>query len=344
MKKRGPEVPGILLALCVLLNGCAVPEIAHEFADAPAPESVAAPAPIPDSIPGRAAGIMEDEILLTIDGRNVPAWEYLYWLSLACDRARGQASNAVDWESVAEQALMNTALYASVETLAERYGVADASDADALSERWERRCAAYGGEAAYLNEIARYGLDRPRAETLFRVGALYGKLRELCKDGGALSPSDADLKALEKEVGTVQVDRILCDGADRNAARRRAEALFERLNGAKNQAALFSDLTWEGSDHIGPRALKSGTFDEGLERVARALQIGQLSGIIESGDGFSILRRLPPERDSLLEIWLRRSVEETARGADVELTRRCLEIDPQAFSTALDAARQASET
>ena len=320
------------LCLICLLSLCAC-----------APESAAIPSPSPSpvSIPGRAAGIVEEETLLTVDGRDIPAWEYLYWLSLACDRARGQ-SDAPDWGSVKEQALMNTALYASVEALAERHGV-EFTDADAaaVSERWARRCEAYGGEAEYLREIARYGLDRDRAETLFRVALLYGKLRDLCGEGGALSPDAAALDALAKESGAIRVDRILSSDWDAAAAKRRAEMFFQQLNGAPDQAALFSELTWEGSDHAGPRILKDGTFDERLTQVARALQIGQISGIIESADGFSILRRLSPERDTLLDTWLRRTVEEAARAADVEVTERYGALDAARFSAALLELRRA---
>ncbi|MBR3570885.1 MAG: peptidylprolyl isomerase [Oscillibacter sp.] len=333
MGKRGTVWAGLCLALCLTLCGCVAERPASAGEDA-------APAPVPTSIPGRAAGIMEDETLLTVDGRGVPAWEYLYWLSLACDRARGQP--APDWEGVREQALMNAALYKSVEALAERCGVAaGADDESAVAERWRRRCAAYGGEGGYLEEIARYGLNRERAEALFRVGLLYGKLRELCAEGGAFSPDAAELEKLSRESGEIVVDRILCADGDRAAAKRRAEALFSQLNGASNQAALFSELTWEGSDHKGPRTLKGGVFPEKLARAARELQIGQISGIIEADDGFSILRRLPPERESLLETWLRHTVEEAARAADVELSERCASLDVAAFSAALETLRNA---
>ena len=330
MGKRGPGF--ICLALCLTLCACGVIPYAPPVTDSP---------PVPDSIPGRAANLMENETLLTVDGRSVPAWQYLYWLSLACDRALGR-SGTPDWEEVREQALMNTALYASVETLAERCGVAfEEADRAAVAERWQQRCAAYGSEEGYLKEIARYGLNRERAEALFRVGLLYGKLRTLCDDGGALAPSEAALDTLSKQSGDIQIDRILSADADRAAAKRRAEAFFNQLNGASNQAALFSELTWEGADHAGPRTLREGTFNERLTQVARAMRVGQVSGVIEAEDGFSILRRLPPERDSLLDIWLRRAVEDAARTADVELSDRYFQIDPAEFAAALDALRDA---
>ena len=331
MRKRRP---GRLIGLlcCLTLCACGVMEYAP-------PVTVPDSAAVPDTLPGRAANLLEYETLLTVDGRDIPAWQYLYWLSLACDRA-ATLSDAPDWNAVREQALMNTALYASVETLAARHGVAfDAADREAVAERWRQRCDAYGGEDAYLTEIARYGLNRERAETLFRVALLYGKLRELCKDGGELAPSQADLDALAKTSGDIRIDRILSADGDRAAAKRRAEAFFNQLNGASNQAALFSELTWEGVDHTGPRSLKDGVFDERLTQAARTLQVGQISGIIESDDGFSILRRLPPERDGLLETWLRRTVEQAAQSADVELTERYFTLNPSAFAAALKELR-----
>ena len=33
---------------------------------------------------GQATDLNESEPLLVIDGQNIPAWEYLYWLALDC--------------------------------------------------------------------------------------------------------------------------------------------------------------------------------------------------------------------------------------------------------------------
>ena len=35
---------------------------------------------------GEAAGLDEEAILLTVDGREIPAWRYLYWLGYICQR------------------------------------------------------------------------------------------------------------------------------------------------------------------------------------------------------------------------------------------------------------------
>ena len=71
-----------------------------------------------------------------MDGREVPAWRYLYWLTWGCDQlseAYDEAGLTLDWSETVEgtdlasyvrqQALDNTVLYATVENWAEQYQV-----------------------------------------------------------------------------------------------------------------------------------------------------------------------------------------------------------------------------
>ena len=98
-----------VLLMCLCLSACA----------APAETS---------GILGQASGLGEDEILLTVDGREVPAWRYLYWLAYTCDRVAERyrdAGTVLDWQVpldggtladyAKDQALADTALYATVE-------------------------------------------------------------------------------------------------------------------------------------------------------------------------------------------------------------------------------------
>ena len=114
MRKR---MAALALALCLGLSGCALKK--EEEA----------------SLLGRAAELGEEMILLTVDGREVPAWRYLYWLAFTCDQIREKYKDSglsLDWETpvsggsladyAKDQALANTALYATVENWAVRYG------------------------------------------------------------------------------------------------------------------------------------------------------------------------------------------------------------------------------
>ena len=81
-----------------------------------------------------ASGIRPDTVLLSVDGRDVSAQRYLYWLAYACDYIADyyDSGEGIQWgdtvsgqsleDYAKDQALQNAALYATVETWAEDYG------------------------------------------------------------------------------------------------------------------------------------------------------------------------------------------------------------------------------
>lgn len=147
----------------------------------------------------RASGIADDEVLLTVDGREVPAWRYLYWLTAVCDQIRtawNDAGRTLDWQQTLSgepladyarrKALENTALYATVETLAEENGVTLTEDDQAqLDGEWQEKVAEYGGEEAYLQALERMGLGREEAQALSEDACLYRKLLERSGDASS---------------------------------------------------------------------------------------------------------------------------------------------------------------
>ena len=83
-----------------------------------------------------ALGMDAAEPVLTVDGREVPAWRYLWWLAEGCaamEEACAAAGMAADWEAplesgtladyVERQALADTVLYATVENWAAQWNV-----------------------------------------------------------------------------------------------------------------------------------------------------------------------------------------------------------------------------
>ena len=291
-----------------------------------------------------ASGLEETTVLLTIDGREVPAWRYLYWLAYTCDQIAEQyaaAELSLDWDtalsggstladSAKEQALADTALYATVENWAETYGCAPAETAES-------------GESP----LPDLGLEPERMEALAQVGRQYAALRQRAAESGSdLAPTAEELAAYGREIGAVTLDRILVSaGEDREAARQRAEALFSQLNGAADPAATFSALAAEGDDPAGPRTVfpEEGTLDETLLAAVQALEEGQTSGILESDEGFSILRRLPLDTAALEERCFDHRLESTAAQAAVTVTPAYETLDPAAFWDALSRARNAED-
>ena len=334
MRKR---MAALTLALCLGLSGCALKKEEENA-----------------SLLGRAAELGEELVLLTVDGREVPAWRYLYWLAFTCDQIREKYKDSgltLDWETpvpggtladyAKDQALANTALYATVENWAARYGcVLSEAEREALAKTWAEQSEARGGEEAYLRELADLGLDRLRAEELTEVGMLYAKLYNLCLTEGS------ELSGLLDQVDSLTVDRILISaGEDREAAREKAAEVFSRLNGAEDPAAAFPALAAEGDDGAGPRTLLpgDGTLSQALEEAAKALEEGQYSGILESEEGFSILRRLASEGGTLAGEAFDSLLQEAAEGALVQTAPAYDGLDAAAFDKALTELREAGE-
>lgn len=333
----GKRMAAAVLVLCLGLSGCALKKEEEK-----------------DSLLGRAAELGEELVLMTVDGREIPAWRYLYWLAFTCDQIREKYKDSgltLDWEApvpggtladyAKDQALANTALYATVENWAVRYGcVLSEKEREALADIWEEQSAARGGEEVYLKELTALGLDRLRAEELTEVGMLYAKLYNLCLTEGS------ELSGLLDQADSLTVDRILISaGEDREAAREKAAEVFSLLNGAEDPAEAFPTLAAEGDDAVGPRTLLpgDGTLPQALEEAAKALEEGQYSGILESEEGFSILRRLASQGELLAGEAFDRLLQDAAEGALIQTTPAYEELDAAAFDKTLAELREAGE-
>ena len=161
------------------------------------------------SLPAQAAKTEDTETILTVDGREVPAWRYLYWLAYTCDRLRTQhreAGEELDWNApvaggtladyAREQALADTALYATVENWAEQYGITpkDGSDPGGMPE---------------------VGLLPEQMAELEGVGVLYGGLYKLfSQEGSALAPEPSALRRFAESEGWLTAARISIPGGE----------------------------------------------------------------------------------------------------------------------------------
>ena len=133
-----------------------------------------------------------EEILLTVDGREVETWQYLYWLRQACETIAAEyeaVGMKPDWEQQTEdgtlaayakaQALSDAALYATVENWAKQYGCT---------------AEATAGEA----EV---GLTAGQSAKLSQVGQLYGALYTLAfTPDSVLCPSEEEVEAFAEAI------------------------------------------------------------------------------------------------------------------------------------------------
>jgi len=285
-------------------------------------------------------GIDGMETVLIVDGREVPAWRYCWWLAEGCremEAACAAGGLAVDWDAEVEtetlgayvqrQALENTVLYATVENRAEAWGAALTAEPT--------------GES--IAPGSHMPLEDWQRQELEAVGLLYGELCALVVAADSSRTTGEELAAFAEQEGYLTVDRIaFLFGEDREAARRQAEEAFARLNNAGDKAAVFSALSsGDGSEQLETVQAEAGTLEPGLISAAEALEVGQYSGILETADSFCILRRMEPDRKVLAPLWLERSLLQESASADVEEKQSIQTLTAAAVSRAVSVNAKA---
>lgn len=179
------------------------------------------------------------------------------------------------------------------------------------------------------------------------MGVLYGKLYALCgQEGSALAPDRAALAAFAEERGGVTVDRILvAAGEDREAARQRRRrfspgSTARRIRGRSSPPWRRRETTLPDP---GPWQPGEETLPPSLLEAAEELAEGQCSGILESEEGFSILRRLPTDPAALAEDYFDHLLQTAAENAAVETAEPYEKLDAAAFYQALEDLRTADK-
>ena len=318
-----------------------------------------------------ASGIRPDTVLLSVDGREVTARRYLYWLACACDHIAGyyDSGDGIQWgdtvdgqtleEYARDQALESAALYATVENWAEDYACTlTDEDRTAMDREWAARVAQYGGEEAYLDVLSRMGLDRTEAEAISGDYYLYRHLYELyCTEGSQLAPAEHDLETFAQQQGYLTVDHIWISTADADpadpeaaaACRARAEEAFSKLNGSADPlndfavlAATYSDET-DRDQHPSGYTCKAGdgTLPAACEEAVLALEEGQFSGVVEADDGFYLLLRKPLDLDAVAPDYFDALLQAAADSAEVSAARAYEDLNVQQFYDGLQQARAA---
>ena len=307
------EILCLTLLLCLVLTAC-------QKSDEPQQQSQV-------SLSDASAAIEEEQVLLSVDGREVPAWRYFYWLRQTCERvcaSYAASGTEVDWTAASEeetladyvkaQALADTVLYATVENWAEQYGCTATVSDSVEAETW---------------------LTAEQARELERVGRLYAALYEwFCREESPLFAEEETLEAFAEETGWVGYREILIPfGAEREAAEQKAAEVFAALNRPQGKEADLSALTGDGIDISREHTLQLGSGDLPPEKeaVLAGLSAGQFSGIVETEDGYAVLQRITPATDIVREALFDHLLLEAAAKAEIRCIPAYRELDPAEF-------------
>ena len=282
-----------------------------------------------------AAGIEETTPLLTVDGREIPAWRYLYWLAETCaaiEEEYAEAGMEVDWNAAAEgmtlkeyakeQALEATAVYAAVENWGEAH-----------------HCMIAENPEAAVKFPANWELSDEQTDEMETVGLLYRELYRLfCTEGSTLAPDEKAVAAFAEKQEWVGMEQIFISAAEnREEAKEQAVRWFAGLNAAEDPSAEFAAFAAEDDDPTGARTIRLGSesLDQTLEAALRGLETGQLSGILETEDGYHILRRIQAEPAVFMEAFFDDALRQAAEQAEIRCTQTYKDLDAKEFYAAL---------
>lgn len=332
MQFRRALVLALTLILAFTLSACGPKEAAPTASPTAAPTQ-----PVDlgiDFLPDNATdvaqevlGFPNDTVLLTVNGADVTAEEYLYWLgnmtsyydmmmsmygsSLNLDEAVD--SDGTTWgEQLKEIAYQNAVLIAVTPEAAARNGVTlDDEDLAELRQQRESNIESAGSEAKYAYQLQGMNISDETSFGLDLTSALFTKLEEtytqkLLTAGGAEALTDEDVAAYVEETGLLRAKHILLltkdpdtgedyDDAKKAEQKAKAEDILAKL---REDPAQFDTLMNENSEDSGLSSYPDGylfgpnemvtEFEEGT----RALAVGEISELVESTYGYHIILRL----------------------------------------------------
>ena len=277
--------------------------------------------------------------VMTVDGVDVNAEEYLYWLGYATEFVGyymfGDPS-AIDWDmdtgngTVSEYLVNNARDLAAFNQVirnqcAERnITLTDEQEAQ-LDQQMADAVESSGGQENFelaLKEVNRTeeGLRSMYSASNF----LYASLRDqLFPAQDAASLTAGELAQWASDKGLMQVKHILFKTVDNAgnplsdeeiaAAKQKAEDTLAQLQASDDMENLFdqlmNELSEDGRYADGTLGAPDGyLFGEGemvqeFEDAAKSLKEHELSGIVETSYGYHILLRLPVDTEMAREAW-----------------------------------------
>ena len=254
-------------------------------------------------------------VMFTVNGSDVTAEEYLFWLAQYTDQASAYLTSMGNvegdqsiWdmdfyngttagESVKQTAQQYAILYNVVTAHGEEggYTYTDEDKAD-FQESLSAQVEQMGGDEVFETWLKSMCLTREGFENMSSVTYINQHMADgMYREGTDLAPTPTTQEALPQE----EIDQ----------KRATAEDLLAQLQAITDPAELetkFDELMNQYSEDTGLEAnpdgyvFTSGQMVEPFEEGTRALDYGQISGIVESDYGFHIILRLDPAEVELI--------------------------------------------
>ncbi|MBQ8513098.1 MAG: peptidylprolyl isomerase [Clostridia bacterium] len=253
----------------------------------------------------------EKTAVMTVDGHEVPMELYRY-LALQYKASYGGSDNPDMWlgdsgaallaelnEDVEESVIR---LYTTI-SLCEDYGIKpdDAYIEDAVEITMDEIYEGYGYDyEAYAESIAAYNMNDSVYRFLMRNDILAEELMAKMIANGELPSGDDTLKSILMGDELIRVKQILVNDTTLTEEENRqlAEEALSRAVAGEDFDRLVNKYgdDWQMFNNTDGYYVSRGMFDKAFEEAAFALDIGEISMIVETEAGLSIIQRL--EKDA----------------------------------------------
>ncbi len=204
------------------------------------------------------------------------------------------------------QALDYAKQNAAIVKLAKENGIALTKDDKAsLKADKDAQVEQMGGRKAYLDQIAEAHLTEEAIDEYNELMFLAQKVSTALFSGDGIYAPNADVVAKDLVDNFFRIKHILVIADDTNKAEKKAEAqaILARVAAGEDFDALIAEKgedpgmqsNTEGYvfDVNGTMFDNSGTMNTEFTTASTALAVGQTSGIVESPNGFHIIKRYP---------------------------------------------------
>ena len=329
MMKNWKRLTALLLsgAMALSLFACGItadptsgdPSAAPSAGDAsPDPDPSASPEIVADLTKAPlefAAGVSPEDVLLTVNGEEVPADLVLYWLNYACYYF--MSSYGIYGMSMAEYGdqLIDDAVSICLSEVLLRQKAAQLGCLPTDAQAQQAQAEMEGDPDTLKLFRESYGLTDQSIQYLYLANAYYDNMLAAVTH----EPSQEELEDYLDSSKIYRVKHILLKTVDDDrkplpddeiaAKKARAEELLSQLQGvaADGLEAKFDELMMANSEDDpqsnpdGYIAGPSMKMVEPFETASMALEEGGLSGIVETEFGYHIILRLPIPEETLAE-------------------------------------------